>query len=38
VIPVSLLSRGDWRVALAGTSPQGKTSDLSSYYFRVLFD
>lgn len=38
VVPTSLLSRGDWRVALAGTSPQGKTADLSSYYFRVLFD
>jgi hypothetical protein len=37
-IPTSLLSRGDWRVALAGISPQGRTSEVSSYYFRVLFD
>jgi hypothetical protein len=37
-IPTSLLSRGDWRVALAGTSSNGRTSDVSSYYFRVLFE
>lgn len=37
-IPTSLLTRGDWRVAVSGASAQGKTSEVSSYYFRILFD
>ena len=37
-IPTSRLTRGDWRVALSGVSPQGKSSDVASYYFRVLFE
>ena len=38
VLPTALLSRGDWRIVLSGVSKQGKATDLSSYYFRVLFD
>jgi len=37
-VPTSSLARGDWRIALAGTTAQGKPSTVSSYYFRVLFD
>jgi hypothetical protein len=37
LIPTSSLSRGDWRLALTGTTG-GKTENISSYYFRVLFD
>lgn len=38
VIPTSSLSRGDWRVALSGTSSKGKLEAVSNYYFRASFD
>ena len=38
LVPTSSLGRGDWRVALSGTSAQGKTEGISTYYFRVLFE
>ena len=37
-IPTSHLTRGDWRVVLFGVSSTGKSSDVASYYFRVLFE
>ena len=38
MVPTSSLARGDWRVALSGTTSKGKTAAISSYYFRARFE